>query len=153
MLANTSAAPGLRTHGVAALYELETAFHRCLPKDDSHRTVFAPGRLSSLLADHVTRTAPSRCACHGHRYVFGGFGTANGAARRTGPKLADVAGLAGVSTGTGNAPKPVRPVPLLADPWPGIPLRGRNAAERSQACWLPIANDSRRIACGTRTRR
>ncbi|MER7172626.1 LacI family DNA-binding transcriptional regulator [Streptomyces mesophilus] len=32
-----------------------------------------------------------------------------------------------------------RPVPLLADPWPGIPVRGRNAAGRAQACWLPVA--------------
>jgi hypothetical protein len=30
-------------------------------------------------------------------------------------------------------------LPLLAEPWPGIPIRGRNAAERSQACWLPVA--------------
>jgi hypothetical protein len=40
----------------------------------------------------------------------------------------------------GKAPKPARPVPLLADPWPGVPIRGRNAAERSEACWLPIAD-------------
>lgn len=31
------------------------------------------------------------------------------------------------------------PVPLLADPWPGIPIRGRNASGRADACWLPIA--------------
>ena len=30
-------------------------------------------------------------------------------------------------------------MPLLADPWPGLPIRGRNAAGRSEACWLPIA--------------
>jgi hypothetical protein len=67
------------------LYELEAAFHRCPRKDDSHRTVFVPGWLSTLLADDVTRTAPKRCACHGHRYVFGGCGSANGGSRRTGP--------------------------------------------------------------------
>ena len=27
---------------------------------------------------------------------------------------------------------------MLADPWPGVPLRGRNAAGRADACWLPI---------------
>ncbi|MEV0187483.1 LacI family DNA-binding transcriptional regulator [Kitasatospora purpeofusca] len=31
------------------------------------------------------------------------------------------------------------PVPLVADPWPGIPARGRGAAGRSEMCWLPIA--------------
>ena len=30
-------------------------------------------------------------------------------------------------------------MPLLADPWPGVPVRGRNAAGRAEACWLPIA--------------
>jgi hypothetical protein len=38
-----------------------------------------------------------------------------------------------------KAPKPPRPVPVSAQPWPGIPVRGRNAADRAQACWLPIA--------------
>lgn len=33
----------------------------------------------------------------------------------------------------------VRPVPVLGDPWPGIPVRGRNAAGRADACWLPVA--------------
>ncbi|MFJ7909817.1 LacI family DNA-binding transcriptional regulator [Kitasatospora sp. NPDC096204] len=38
-----------------------------------------------------------------------------------------------------KAPEEARPVPLLADPWPGIPARGRGATARAQACWLPIA--------------
>jgi integrase len=38
-----------------------------------------------------------------------------------------------------KAPLPARPVPVLADPWPGVPVRGRNAAGRADACWLPIA--------------
>ena len=82
------------------LYELEAAMHRCPPKDDSRRTVFVPDWLSRLLTDHLTRTAPKPCSCHGHRYVFGGYGTANGLARRAGPRLSDVARLAGVSAGT-----------------------------------------------------
>jgi integrase len=28
---------------------------------------------------------------------------------------------------------------VLADPWPDLPVRGRNAAGRANACWLPIA--------------
>jgi integrase len=38
-----------------------------------------------------------------------------------------------------KAPLPAHPVPVLADPWPGVPVRGRNAAGRANACWLPIA--------------
>ncbi|GAA2650907.1 hypothetical protein GCM10010400_02730 [Streptomyces aculeolatus] len=38
-----------------------------------------------------------------------------------------------------KGPLEPRPVPLLAVPWPGIPVRGRNAQGRAQACWLPVA--------------
>jgi len=38
-----------------------------------------------------------------------------------------------------KAPQPARPVPVLADPWPGVPVRGRNAAARADACWVPVA--------------
>jgi hypothetical protein len=38
-----------------------------------------------------------------------------------------------------KAPQPAHPVPVLAEPWPGVPLRGRNASGRADACWLPIA--------------
>ncbi len=38
-----------------------------------------------------------------------------------------------------KAPRPARPVPVLADLWPGVPVRGRGAATRADACWLPIA--------------
>ncbi|OIV36078.1 LacI family transcriptional regulator [Mangrovactinospora gilvigrisea] len=31
------------------------------------------------------------------------------------------------------------PVPVLAEPWPGVPVRGRGAAGRADASWLPIA--------------
>ena len=31
-----------------------------------------------------------------------------------------------------------RPVPVSAAPWPGVPIRGRNASGRAEACWLPI---------------
>ena len=32
-----------------------------------------------------------------------------------------------------------RPVPVQAEPWPGVPVRGRNAQGRADASWLPIA--------------
>lgn len=38
-----------------------------------------------------------------------------------------------------KAPQDAHPVPVLADPWPGVPARGRNASGRADACWLPIA--------------
>jgi integrase len=38
-----------------------------------------------------------------------------------------------------KAPSPARAVPLLGEPWPGVPVRGRNAAGRADACWVPIA--------------
>ena len=37
-----------------------------------------------------------------------------------------------------KAPLLRRPVPVTADPFPGLPLRGRNYVERSAACWVPI---------------
>ena len=83
------------------LYELDTSeLHRCPPKDDSYRTIDTPAWLSRLLSDHIARTAPQPCQCHGRTYVFRGLGAANGAARRPGAKLVDVARRAGVSTGT-----------------------------------------------------
>ncbi|MGX1884455.1 LacI family DNA-binding transcriptional regulator [Streptomyces sp. NPDC055287] len=38
-----------------------------------------------------------------------------------------------------KAPQEARPVPLLAEPRPGMPARGRGAAGRADACWMPIA--------------
>jgi len=32
-----------------------------------------------------------------------------------------------------KAPSPTRPVPVSAEPWPGLPVRGRNAAGRAEA--------------------
>lgn len=38
-----------------------------------------------------------------------------------------------------KAPQEARPVPVLADPWPGVPARGRGATGRADACWVPVA--------------
>jgi integrase len=183
------------------LYELDTGeLHRCPPKDDSRRTIDIPGWLSNLITDHLARTKPAPCACHGRRYVFRGHRPANGVTRTPGPRLADVARRADVSTGTVSnvlnrpetvpaatrakvdqaaadlgyvrggptggelaphwrrngfatwlfrpaatgwyppkAPQDAHPVPVLAEPWPGVPVRGRNAHNRADSCWLPIA--------------
>jgi integrase len=86
------------------LDELDTGeLVHCPPNDDSHRTVDVPGWLDALLAEHIARTRPRPCPCHGRTYVFRGHRPANGAARATRPKLVDVARQAGVSTGTVSA--------------------------------------------------
>ncbi|MEU9453093.1 LacI family DNA-binding transcriptional regulator [Streptomyces sp. NPDC048277] len=181
------------------LYELDSGeLIRCPPKDDSYRTIDAMDWLSALVADHIARTKPTPCPCHGKRYVFHGQGTVR-TGGHTGAKLVDVARRAGVSSGTVSnvlnhpervradtrarvglaivelnfvrggtptenaahwrrngfatwlfapatsgwypkkAPQEARPVPLLGEPWPGVPVRGRNAQGRADACWLPIA--------------
>ena len=38
-----------------------------------------------------------------------------------------------------KAPQEPRPVPILGEPWPGVPARGRGASDRADACWLAIA--------------
>ncbi|MGW7361113.1 LacI family DNA-binding transcriptional regulator [Streptomyces sp. NPDC054802] len=182
------------------LFELDSGeFERCPPKDDSYRTIDTPDGLSGLLRNHIARSQPAPCSCHGNTYVFRGHGPANGAARQVGAKLVDVARRAEVSPATVSnvlnrpdavaertrlkvqtaitelgyvrvgqpgetaahwrrtgfatwlfqpaatggypkkAPQEARPVPVLADPWPGVPARGRNASGRADACWLPIA--------------
>ncbi|MFG2114389.1 LacI family DNA-binding transcriptional regulator [Streptomyces sp. NPDC048718] len=181
------------------LYELDTGeLVRVPPKDDSYRTLDSPDWLSALVANHIARTKPAPCSCHGKTYVYRGFGAARTGGHQ-GAKLADVARRADVSTGTVSnvlnhparvaeatrakveqaiadlgfvrggtvsehaahwrrngsatwlftpavsgwypkkAPQEARPVPLLGEPWPGVPSRGRNATDRADACWLPIA--------------
>ncbi|MCX4989479.1 MULTISPECIES: LacI family DNA-binding transcriptional regulator [unclassified Streptomyces] len=180
------------------LYELDSGeFERCPPKDDSYRTIDAPGWLTRLWSGHVAGTRPTPCVCHGKTYVFRGQGVSR--TGETGAKLVDVARRAGVSTGTVSnvlnrpdavaeatrarvreaiealgfsrgggavdqaahwrrngfatwlftpaasgwypkkAPQEARPVPLLAEPWPGVPARGRGAHARADTCWMPIA--------------
>jgi integrase len=181
------------------LYELDTGeLVRCPPKEDSYRTVDVPSWLSDLVFDHLTRTRPTPCPCHGKTYVFRGRGAAR--AGRSGAKLVDVARRAEVSVGTVSnvlnrpehvadatrarveaaiadlgfipggvvtthaahwrrngfatwlfipavsgwypkkAPQQAHPVPVLGHPWPGVPVRGRNAKDRADACWAPITS-------------
>jgi integrase len=181
------------------LYELDTGeLVRCPPKDDSYRTIYAMDWLSALVANHVARTKPKPCPCHGKTYVFRGQGAARTGGHQ-GAKLVDVARRAEVSTGTVSnvlnhpdrvteakrvrveqaiadlgfvrggvvsehaahwrrngfatwlftpavsgwypkkAPQEARPVSLLGEPRPGVPVRGRNAGERADSCWMPIA--------------
>jgi hypothetical protein len=38
-----------------------------------------------------------------------------------------------------KGPQEARPVPIVGEPWPGIPVRDRAATARADACWRPIA--------------
>lgn len=181
------------------LYELDSGvFERCPPKDDSYRDIDIPRWHADLLVEHIARTQPTPCECHGRKYVFRGLKPSGGMSR-PGTKLVDVARRAEVSTGTVSnvlnrpaavaeetrakvetaivelgferhgssgeaaahwrrtgfatwlfrpattgwypkkAPQEAHPVPVTASPWPGVPVRGRNASGRAEACWLPIA--------------
>lgn len=42
-----------------------------------------------------------------------------------------------------RAPYPRRPVPIIAEPWPGIPARGRGNLQRGTARWEPVAEGMR----------
>jgi hypothetical protein len=42
-----------------------------------------------------------------------------------------------------KAPQESRPVPVLADLWPGVAARGRGAQARADSCWVPVANGLR----------
>ncbi|MFE3409913.1 hypothetical protein ACFXMT_16735 [Streptomyces mirabilis] len=39
----------------------------------------------------------------------------------------------------GRGSQEERPVPVVAEPWPGIPARGRGASKQAEVCWVPIA--------------
>ncbi|MFC9247794.1 LacI family DNA-binding transcriptional regulator [Streptomyces sp. NPDC057136] len=79
------------------LYELDDGtMVRCPPKDDSYRTIDTPRFLSALLTDHLRRTSPSACPCHGMRTVF----RAAGLRQELRVPRARIAERAGVSAAT-----------------------------------------------------
>ncbi|MFE4856118.1 LacI family DNA-binding transcriptional regulator [Streptomyces sp. NPDC056670] len=83
------------------LVELDSGeFLLCPPKDDSYRTLDSPKFLTALVRDHIVRTSPTPCPCHGKTFVYRSFGTIRRWGRGGGPTLKDVAKVAGVSTGT-----------------------------------------------------
>lgn len=85
------------------LYELDSGeIVRCPPKDDSIREIDMPEFLSLLLSEHIQRTDPRPCTCHGYTYIFRAHGAARATSgrRKAGPLLADIARHAKVSVGT-----------------------------------------------------
>jgi integrase len=120
------------------LYELHPAgFTRCPPKEDSYRDIDIPPWLSKLISEHIARTGPRPCPCHGLTYVFRG--------RRGSPHWwrSGFSHWCFEPAASGwfpaRAPYRRRPVPLLAEPWPGRPVRGTRNQARGEMCWLPLA--------------
>jgi|SRR5579859_298973 len=68
---------------------------RCPPKDGSRGTLDQPQFLARLLAEHIMRTRPEPCPCHGKTYVFRGMGIPRGP--RGSMSMRELAALAGVS--------------------------------------------------------
>lgn len=133
------------------------------PKEDSRRDVDLPPFLSGLLSRQVGATQAARvpvCSCyregqeaephHGGTFAF----TGRTSRRREGKRLVPVTAAHWRRSGFESmifkpaaegwfprkAPLPRRPVPVEAEPFPGMPVRGRNYVERSTACWVPIAD-------------
>ncbi|HEY6795109.1 MAG TPA: LacI family DNA-binding transcriptional regulator, partial [Kineosporiaceae bacterium] len=111
--------------------------------DVARRAGVSTGTVSNVLnhPDIVTDTtlAKVKAAIEGLGYVRGGAaGELAAHWRRSG-----FAGSLFQPAVTGWYPKrgseAAHPVPLLAEPWPGIPVRGRHASRRAELNWLPIA--------------
>lgn len=126
------------------LAEVNGVFVRIPPKFGSRRTIDIAPFLSSLLAAHLRLIGGRDCSClrsggspscEGTRYAF--LGREGEHQRRSG-----FATWIFKPAATGwyppKRPYPAHPVPVTAEPWPGVPVRGRGNQTRGQACWLPI---------------
>ena len=136
---------------------------RQAPKEDSRRDVDLPPFITALLSRQIQATQTDRvtvCACYrpeketeahpGGMFVFTGRTTRRRDAKK---KLVAVRAAHWRRSGFESmifkpaaegwyppkAPLPRRPVPVTAEPFPGLPVRGRAYVERSEACWTPIA--------------
>lgn len=134
---------------------------RCPPKEDSRRNIDIPPFLTALLSRQISATQADRltaCSCSrpgrethpGGVFMFTGRSSRK---RNAKGKLETVTAAHWRRSGFESmvfkpaaegwyprkAPLPRRPVPVTAEPFPGVPVRGRNYVERSEACWTPIA--------------
>ncbi|SEG92209.1 Phage integrase family protein [Thermomonospora echinospora] len=139
----------------------DSTWLKCPPKEDSRRTIDLPPFLSGLLSRQIKATQAERaqvCPCYrpqrptaphaGGGYIFTGRTTRRRVDKRLTPVTAAHWRRSGFESmifkpaAEGwypkKAPLPRRPVPLLADPFPGTPVRGRNYVERSDWCWTAI---------------
>jgi integrase len=136
------------------LAEVNGVFVRIPPKYGSRRTIGIAPFLKALLSGHLAATSGRECscdpsagapACEGTGHVFLGRPSARrgrdgrtGVHQRRSGYAAWIFGPAASGWYPGRGPQPARPVPVTAEPWPAVPVRGRNAHGRAEACWLAI---------------
>jgi integrase len=139
------------------LAEVNGVFVKIPPKYGSRRTIDIAPFLWDLLSAHMRATEDRECSCDrtsgaplcdGARHVFLGrpkqragdsrLEAHKGVHQRRSGYAAWIFKPAATGWYPARKPWPVRPVPVTAGPWPGPPVRGRNAHGRAQACWLPI---------------
>ena len=104
------------------------------PKDDSRRTIDMPDFLVDLLQAEM-REHDGVCDCGTHQggpYVFRGGPNVPHLASVT---LNDRFRAAACSRYYSRPQKEYAPVPIVGEPFPGIPVHGRQAAD---AMWVPI---------------
>ncbi|WP_158717764.1 LacI family DNA-binding transcriptional regulator, partial [Streptomyces griseus] len=111
--------------------------------DVARRAEVSSGTVSNVL-NHPERVREDtrvrvECAIAELKFVRGGVPTENAAHWRRNGFATWLFAPATSGWYPKKAPQEARPVPLLGEPWPGIPVRGRNARGRADACWLPVA--------------
>jgi len=148
------------------LPEVNGIFVKIPPKYGSRRTIDIAPFLWNLLSTHMRATEGRECSCDrssgaptcdGSRHVFLGRprqqpGDQNqqdrsGVHQRRSGYAAWIFKPAAAGWYPQRKPQPAHPVPVTAAPWPGIPVRGRNAGGRAQACWLPILPSATPHSC------
>jgi integrase len=148
------------------LAEVNGVFIKIPPKYGSRRTIDIAPFLWDLISAHLRTTEGRECSCdrsggtplcEGSRHVF--LGRAKGqpdgvdqeARRGVHQRRSGYAAWIFKPAATGwypqRSPQPARPVPVTGEPWPGLPVRGRNAHHRAQASWLPILSGATPHAC------
>jgi integrase len=139
------------------LAEVNGVFVKIPPKYGSRRTIDIAPFLWDLISTHLRTTEGRECSCdrssgtplcEGARHVFLGRAKGEpdgdnrnarrGVHQRRSGYAAWIFKPAAIGWYPQRSPRPARPVPVTAEPWPGLPVRGRNAYHRAQASWLPV---------------
>jgi integrase len=150
------------------LAEVNGVFVRIPPKYGSRRTIDIAPFLKALLSGHLAATSGRECscdrsagapACEGTGHVFRGRPSARrgrdartGVHQRRSGYAAWIFGPAASGWYPGRGPQPARPVPVTAEPWPGVPVRGRNAHGRARRAGWPFCPARLLIPAGTAAR-
>jgi integrase len=148
------------------LAEVNGVFVKIPPKYGSRRTIDIAPFLWDLISAHLRTTEGRKCSCdrssgtplcEGARHVFLGRAKGEpdgdnrkarrGVHQRRSGYAAWIFKPAAIGWYPQRSPRPARPVPVTAEPWPGLPVRGRNAHHRAQASWLPILPSATPHSC------